>query len=84
MVQTTTAGAAACVSTTPSAPYAEIRETHTGVVVLIDDRAYKIKKPVTTDFLDYSLLASRERACARARLNSTAALHPTAIGGSLT
>jgi len=79
-----TTDAVARASTAASTPYAEIRETHTGVVVLIDDRAYKIKKPVTTDFLDYSLLASRERACARARLNSTAALHPTAISASRT
>ena len=65
MAQTTTADAGACASTAPSTPYADIRETHTGVVVLIGDRAYKIKKPVTTDFLDYSTPASRERVCAR-------------------
>ena len=46
-------------------PYAEIRETHTGVVVLIGDRAYKGKKPITTDFLDFSRPDNRERACAR-------------------
>ena len=42
----------------------EITETHTGLVVLVGDRAYKVKKPVTTDFLDFSTTASRERACA--------------------
>jgi uncharacterized protein len=33
-------------------------------VVLIGDRAYKGKKPITTDFLDFSSPDSRERACA--------------------
>jgi hypothetical protein len=28
---------------------AQIHETHTGVVVLVGDRAYKGKKPITTD-----------------------------------
>ncbi|MGH3645196.1 MAG: hypothetical protein ACRDUX_39985, partial [Mycobacterium sp.] len=32
----------------------EVYETHTGMVVLIGDRAYKGKKPVVTDFLDFS------------------------------
>ena len=45
---TMTAEAAAGASATASMPYAEIRETHTGVVVLIGDRAYKGKKPITT------------------------------------
>jgi aminoglycoside phosphotransferase family enzyme/predicted kinase len=44
---------------------AEVRETHTGVVVLIGDKAYKAKKPVVTDFLDFSTPACRERACVR-------------------
>lgn len=49
----------------------EIRETHTGLVVLIGDRAYKGKKPVVTDFLDFSTVERREEACAReVRLNS--------------
>ncbi|MDT5208454.1 MAG: uncharacterized protein QOF67_869 [Mycobacterium sp.] len=43
---------------------AEIRETHTGIVILIGGKAYKIKKPIVTDFLDYSTLDRRERACA--------------------
>ena len=30
---------------------AEVSETHTGVVVLLGDKAYKAKKPVATDFL---------------------------------
>jgi len=43
---------------------AEIRETHTGIVVLIGDKAYKIKKPIVTDFLDFSTPDRREHACA--------------------
>lgn len=42
---------------------AQVRETHTGVVVLLGDRAFKAKKPVRTDFLDFSTAARRERAC---------------------
>jgi len=42
---------------------AEVRETHTGVVVLLGDKAYKAKKAVTTDFLDFSTPDRRERAC---------------------
>ncbi|WP_228001807.1 bifunctional aminoglycoside phosphotransferase/ATP-binding protein [Nocardia australiensis] len=48
-----------------AAPPAQLRETHTGVVVLCGDRAYKTKKPITTDFLDFSTTPQRERACAR-------------------
>jgi uncharacterized protein len=42
---------------------AQVRETHTGIVLLLGDRAYKAKKPVTTDFLDFSTRERRERAC---------------------
>ena len=49
----------------------EIRETHTGMVVLIGDRAYKAKKPIVTDFLDFRSVQAREAACEReVRLNS--------------
>ena len=49
----------------------QVAETHTGLVVLVGDLAYKTKKPVVTDFLDFSSAASRERACAdEVRLNS--------------
>jgi uncharacterized protein len=41
----------------------EVHETHTGMVFLIGARAYKVKKPVVTDFLDFSTRDSRERAC---------------------
>lgn len=42
----------------------QVSETHTGLVFLLGDFAYKVKKPVVTDFLDFSTLESRERACA--------------------
>jgi uncharacterized protein len=60
-VTTNTNAAAATNSDTA----AELHETHTGIVVLLGDRAYKLKKPVVTDFLDFSTSAARERVCAR-------------------
>jgi uncharacterized protein len=44
---------------------AEIRETHSGVVVLSGDVACKVKKPVDLGFLDFRTLAARGRACRR-------------------
>jgi uncharacterized protein len=41
-----------------------VHETHTGIVFLIGDRAYKVKKPVLTDFLDFRTVEARERVCA--------------------
>lgn len=41
----------------------QVHETHTGIVVLIGDRAYKAKKPVRTAFLDFSTADRREQAC---------------------
>jgi uncharacterized protein len=50
---------------------ADVRETHTGIVVMAGDRAYKAKKALTTDFLDFSTPALREEACKReVELNS--------------
>lgn len=46
-------------------PYAAVHETHTGLVVLVDDLAYKGKKPLQTDFLDFRTPERRERACQR-------------------
>ena len=39
---------------------ARIAETHSAWVVLLGDRAYKIKKPVVLDFLDFSTREARE------------------------
>src|SRR5271166_1061163 len=60
-------------SVTPGSyvPYVAVHETHTGVVVLAGDRAFKAKKPVLTDFLDFRTVQQRERACLReVELNS--------------
>ena len=41
---------------------AAVRETHSGVVFLLGDRAYKLKKPVTLGFLDFSTRERRDEA----------------------
>ncbi|WP_280368640.1 AAA family ATPase [Nocardia wallacei] len=46
-------------------PFAALHETHSAVVLMHGDRAYKMKKPVVTDFLDFGTLERREQACAR-------------------
>ncbi|GAB2727765.1 bifunctional aminoglycoside phosphotransferase/ATP-binding protein [Nocardia thraciensis] len=46
-------------------PFALLHETHSALVLLCGNRAYKMKKPVVTDFLDFGTLARREQACAR-------------------
>lgn len=53
----------------PDAPVA-VRETHMSWAFLGRDRVWKLKKPMTTPFLDFSTLAAREAACrAEVRLN---------------
>jgi hypothetical protein len=42
-----------------------VRETHSAVVFLVGDRAYKLKKPVDLGFLDFRDLTARAVACAR-------------------
>jgi aminoglycoside phosphotransferase family enzyme/predicted kinase len=42
-----------------------VRETHISTVFFVGDRVYKLKKPVKLDFLDFSTVAQRERACRR-------------------
>jgi len=44
---------------------AEVHETHTGIVFLVGIKAYKFKKPVVNDFLDFSTPDRREHACAQ-------------------
>ncbi|GAB5899826.1 AAA family ATPase [Mycolicibacterium mageritense] len=44
---------------------AQVHETHTGIVFLLGDNAYKAKKSVLTDFLDFTTSAQREKACER-------------------
>ncbi len=41
----------------------DVHETHISWVFLAGDYAYKVKKPIKTDFLDYSTLEKRERLC---------------------
>ncbi len=40
-----------------------VNETHISWVLLAGNFAYKIKKPIVTDFLDYGTLANRHHAC---------------------
>ena len=44
-------------------PGAELRETHISWVFLTDRDAYKVKKPVSMGFLDFSTLEKRREAC---------------------
>lgn len=55
----------------PEQPAAvEVVQTHMSCVFLTDRHAYKLKKPVRYDFLDFSTLAARRRDCeAELRLN---------------
>lgn len=54
----------------PGEPWVRVVETHTGVVVLLGDRAFKTKKPVRLPFVDLSTRADRLRDCrAEIRLN---------------
>jgi uncharacterized protein len=41
----------------------ELRETHISWVFLVDDRAYKLKKPVVLPFVDYGTPARRRAMC---------------------
>lgn len=49
----------------PSEPFADVAETTSGVVFFVGDRAYKLKKPVSLGFLDFSRREAREAACHR-------------------
>jgi len=46
-------------------PPAAVRETHVGIVFLVGDRAYKMKKAVHNDFLDFRTPNRRRAACRR-------------------
>jgi aminoglycoside phosphotransferase family enzyme/predicted kinase len=68
---------------------AEVVETHASWVLLAGELAWKIKKPISLPFLDYSTLEQREAACrAEVRLNRRLApalyLAVVAIGGTVT
>jgi uncharacterized protein len=44
---------------------AAVAETHVSVVVFLGDYAYKLKKPVSMGFLDFSTRHARQEACRR-------------------
>lgn len=46
-------------------PWCRVHETHSGVVVLLGDLAYKFKKPVNLGFLDFRDLETRRAICVR-------------------
>ena len=49
----------------------ELRETHISRVFLVGDRAYKLKKPLVLDFVDYGTPERRQEMClAEVRLNA--------------
>ncbi len=52
-------------STVVSPPSAGVAETHSALVFFVGDRAYKLKKPVSLGFLDFSRLETREAVCRR-------------------
>ena len=52
-------------TTTADRGWADLAETHSAIVVFVGDRAYKLKKPVKFDFLDFSTRAQREQAARR-------------------
>ncbi|MBP2703911.1 AAA family ATPase [Microbispora sp. RL4-1S] len=43
--------------------WAQISESHVAVVIMLGDHAYKIKKPVSLGFLDFSTREARRAAC---------------------
>lgn len=53
-----------------SSPWCTAHETHSGAVILLGDLAFKVKRPVTLGFLDFSDLGTRQRVCEQeVRLN---------------
>jgi uncharacterized protein len=46
-------------------PFAAAAETHSAAVYFAGDRAYKLKKPVRTGFLDFTSASARAAACRR-------------------
>ena len=48
---------------TAASAWADCRETHLSAVFLAGDRAVKVKKPIRTEFVDLSDIATREQLC---------------------
>jgi aminoglycoside phosphotransferase family enzyme/predicted kinase len=61
----TSAPRTGAVDASPPVPAAAVCETHTAVVFFVGDRAYKVKKPVDLEFLDFTAAASRRSVCER-------------------
>ena len=61
-------------------PWAQLHETHSGVVVLMGRRALKFKKPVDLGFLNFSTVARRRDACQR-EVNLNRRLAPDVYAG---
>lgn len=52
-------------------PWADCRETHLSAVFMAGEHVLKLKKPVKTEFIDFTSLAARDAACEdEVRLNS--------------
>ena len=51
-------------------PFVDVAETHSGAVLFVGDRAYKLKKPLDLGFVDYRT-SSRAAAPVRRRCAST-------------
>lgn len=49
----------------PAGSRVELLQTHISIVALVGDDAYKFKKPVDLEFLDFTTLALRQHFCAR-------------------
>lgn len=47
------------------APYAQLAETHSAVLVVMGEHVYKAKKPLDLGFLDFSTVERRRDACRR-------------------
>ena len=58
-----------------------LKETHISWILLTEQRAYKLKKPVRLPFLDFSTPASRQHFCEEElRLNQRLAPSPSVNG----
>jgi uncharacterized protein len=44
-------------------PYADLAETHSGLVVFVGDRVFKVKKPLCFPFIDHRSIDARRRSC---------------------
>jgi len=57
-------------------------DTHSAIVFLAGERAYKLKRAVRFDYLDFSTVDRRRAMCVMPRCGSTAAPHRTSTAAS--